>query len=272
MNLSVAPNPRITFAVRYRDDDLMVVDKPAGVPAQPGLAHERDTLLNGLFARVGAALQNLGRSRDFGLLHRLDRDASGLVLVALRPRAYDALRTAFEQRQIEKSYWAVVSRPPSRAQGVIRRPIAESRTGPKRARISSRGKEAITTYAVRATSPAAALLCCQPITGRLHQIRVHLASIGCPILGDRFYAPAAVARAAPRLALHAFRLVFRHPTTGVPVDVRSPWPRDLSRLLARVGLPRPDPQATGSQHGREQIRHDRVGDQEPRVGQSPPSL
>src|SRR5882672_9343052 len=104
--LSVEPNESITFKVRYQDDDLLVVQKRAGLPTQPGKGHEADTLLNGLFARFGPLLQNLGAARDFGLLHRLDKDTSGLLIVALRPRAYDTLRDDFAARRIKKYYWA----------------------------------------------------------------------------------------------------------------------------------------------------------------------
>lgn len=247
-NLSISPNERITFRVRHEDDHLLVVAKPPGVVTLPGLGHADDSLLNGLFARYGARLQNLGRSRDFGLLHRLDRQTSGLLLVALSKDAYDALRKAFEERRIEKFYWAVSHRAPRHASGVIRKPIEEydGKAGddPKTrrlARISARGKEALTAYRVLASSPKAALVECRPVTGRLHQVRVHLNSIGAAILGDDAYGPGSVRDAAPRLALHAHRIAFEHPVTGERIDVRAPWPPDLRGLLKRLDLPRPDP-------------------------------
>jgi 23S rRNA pseudouridine1911/1915/1917 synthase len=241
--LSIEPNERITYKVRYQDADVVVVNKPSGVVTLPGLGHDRDTLLNGLFAAYGPRLQNLGRARDFGLLHRLDRETSGLVMVALTPRAYDALRADFEQRRIRKYYWAVVSRAPSTASGVIRRPIDEyegkaggdPRTR-KLARVSAGGKAALTAFRVLAAGPLGAVLECRAVTGRLHQVRVHLEFIGCPILGDDAYGPNAVRRAASRLALHAHRLVFTHPVTGAEVDVESPWPKDLRALLRRLNL------------------------------------
>jgi 23S rRNA pseudouridine1911/1915/1917 synthase len=264
MQLSITPNSRITFKVRYEDEDLIVVDKPARLVTQPGLGHLDDTLMNGVFARHGALLQNLGKSRDFGLLHRLDRQTSGLVLIALRTRAYDSLRQAFEARRVRKYYWAVTSRAPSKPSGLIRRPIFEAVEEKKLARISAAGKPALTAYRVLEASTHAALLECRLVTGRLHQIRVHLESIGCPILGDEFYAPRGIAAAAPRLALHAHRLSFEHPTTGQTVDVRSPWPRDLNPLLKRMGLGKP-----GSVERGHQIGGDAVGDEEPGIGESP---
>lgn len=267
-NLSIEPNERITFKVRYEDEHLLVVTKPPGVVTAPGLGHEDDSLLNGLFALHGPRLQNLGKSRDFGLLHRLDRQTSGLVIAALSPHAYDALRAAFETRTVEKFYWGVTKQAPKKPAGVIRRPILEydgkarddSRTK-KLARVSPSGKPALTAYRVLAESVHAALLECRPVTGRLHQVRVHMESIGCPLLGDEFYATRAVRDAAPRLALHAHRIAFQHPVTGARVDVRSPWPSDLRALLKRMLLPRPD-EVSGPVKGDHEVKGDAVGDQD----------
>jgi len=262
MHFSVEPNSRVTFKIRHEDEDLLVVDKPPGLVTQPGLGHERDTLLNGLFARFGPQLQNLGRARDFGLLHRLDRQTSGLLIVGLRSRAYDALRVQFERREIRKFYWAVASRTPKKVNGVIRRPILEEADERKTARIASGGKPALTAYRVLQTTsiPAghAALLECRPVTGRLHQVRVHLESIGCPIVGDDVYAPRSASRASPRLALHAHRIIFKHPITGERIDVHSPWPKDLAAMLKKVGLTKPD-LVVQSAH---EVGSDAVGDEE----------
>ncbi len=240
-----AANDRITFKVHYEDEDLVVVDKPAGRVTQPGKGHDHDTLLNGLFARFGPALSQLGEARDFGLLHRLDKETSGLLVVALRPRAYDALREAFETRAVAKFYWAVCGKHPPEglAQGVISKPIAETtpRVGEmKLARLSRHGKPATTAFRVVSANVNAALIEARPLTGRLHQVRVHLESIGCPILGDDLYAAPKYARAAPRLMLHAHRLAFAHPTTAAAIDVGSRLPRDMKGLLARFGLAPPD--------------------------------
>jgi 23S rRNA pseudouridine1911/1915/1917 synthase len=261
LNLSIAPTESVPYTLRYQDEDLLVVDKPARIATQPGKGHEHDTLLNGLFAAFGPQLQNLGRARDFGLLHRLDRQTSGLLIVGLKPKAYDGLRAQFEKRAIKKFYWAVASRAPKKPSGVIRRPILEETDDKKLARISSAGKPSVTAYRVLqvSTKPGqhAALVECRPVTGRLHQVRVHLESIGCPILGDDLYAPRPIAMAAARLALHAHRLVFKHPTTGATIDVRSPWPKDLANALRRVGLTKPE-----SVQGTHEISSDGVGDEE----------
>lgn len=265
-DFSVVPNPSVTFRVRHEDEDVVVVDKPPRVPTQPGLGHESDSLLSGLFARWGVRLQRLGKARDFGLLHRLDREASGLLVVALAPEAYDAMRSAFEERRIRKYYWALVEGRPSRPEGVVNKPIQETSRGPlrKTARISGAGKPALTAYRVLASAPAASLLECRAVTGRLHQVRVHLAAIGCAILGDDLYADEAARRASPRLALHAHRLVFEHPRTSVTVDVRTPFPRDLRGVLEHFGLPRPDqtPSAGRPVEGLGQSEDHRVGDEE----------
>lgn len=242
-NYSVEPNPKITYTQRYRDEHLLVVDKPARIVTQPGLGHDRSALLNGLFADFGNELQQLGAKRDFGLLHRLDRETSGLLIVALTPTAYDALRTAFEERHIKKFYWAVCKKAPTPATGVVRMPIVEvsakSDNSPrpvKLARLSASGKPAVTAYRTLAASDLGALVECRPVTGRLHQVRVHMDAIGCAILGDEFYAPAGVASASPRLALHAHRVVFTHPITGQQIDVRSPMPKDLRAVITRLRL------------------------------------
>lgn len=246
MNLSVAANPRITYGVRYQDEHLLVVEKPPRVPTQPGKGHASDTLLNGLFAHHANQLQNLGKSRDFGLLHRLDMETSGLLIVGLRTVAYDALREQFMQRKIRKFYWAICDGAPKHPTGVLKMPIAESdpaaenRSGPmKLAHISRAGKPAITAYRVLDRGPAASLVECRPVTGRLHQIRVHMEAIGCPLLGDTLYGPRRVHHASPRVALHSHRLAFTHPITGQVIDIRTDWPGDLRRTLRLLGLHRP---------------------------------
>lgn len=234
--LSVHPNERVPVVVRYEDEDVLVVDKPARIATQPGKGHARDTLLNGLFARYGNLLQNLGAARDWGLLHRLDKDTSGLVLVGLRPRAYDALRAAFGTRRVSKRYIAIVEGEPSKPIGIIRLPIEEVTGEMKTARIAASGKPAVTAYRALDVSKGHALVECRPQTGRLHQIRVHMRAIGCPVLGDTLYGSGAARDRTPRLALHAFMLAFHHPTTGALVEVVSPLPDDFVGAARRLGL------------------------------------
>jgi 23S rRNA pseudouridine1911/1915/1917 synthase len=244
--LSIAPNPDVTFKRCYEDEHLLIVSKPAGVVTMPGKGHENDTLLNALFAHCGTQLQKIGRQRDFGLLHRLDKDTSGLLIVAKTIAAYDATRELFEGRSLAKFYYACVSQQPPKAQAIINKPILEyEKPGPygttmKLAKIHPAGKASRTAYRVLSTSATASMLECRAISGRLHQVRVHLAAIRCPILGDVLYAPDAVAKSNKRLALHAHRLVFRHPLTGAAVDVHAPLPKDLLAMLRRHRLDNPD--------------------------------
>jgi RluA family pseudouridine synthase len=257
--LSITPNPEITFKLHYQDEDVLVVEKPSRIVTQPGKGHDTDTLLNGLFARFGKELQNLGVKRDFGLLHRLDRSTSGLLVVALRQKAYDAIREQFERREVRKFYWAICHKAPRAESGVIKKPILETEPRgqeQKLARIGSMGgagKSALTAYRVLSSSSKAALIEARPVTGRLHQVRVHLDAIGATVLGDDTYGNKALMYLSPRLALHSHRLVFTHPSVGEPVDVRSAFPKDLRPVLKRLGLPRPDleeqPASEGSDAG-----------------------
>lgn len=249
---TIQPNENVTFKVAHEDEHVAVIIKPPGIVTTPGLGHEDDSLLNGAFARWGSRLQSLGKARDYGLLHRLDRQTSGLVLFGLSRDAYDALRKSFENREVRKFYWAVVHGRPRDDSGVINKPILEGHgraeytpkskdeSAKKLAFISPKGKAAVTAYRMLSSQPSASLLECRAVTGRLHQLRVHLEAIGCPILGDELYARPAVQSAAPRLALHAHRIAFLHPITCEMLDARSPWPSDLRSLLRRQRLPRPD--------------------------------
>ncbi len=261
----------------------MVVLKPAGLVTQPGAGHERDSLLNGLFARHGAALQKLGSVRDYGLLHRLDRETSGLLVVALRPASYDALRKGFEARRVGKYYWAVGYGTPRTQTGVVRLPLNEVQARPegraspraptmKLSKVSRAGKPAVTAYRVLSSGKGASLLECRTLTGRLHQVRVHLAAIGCPILADGLYSPPALHSLSPRLALHAHRLVLPHPD-GRRLDCRSGWPADLRNVLKRFELTRPEGSdravflAPGPVESAEELDDHGVGDEHSSVGE-----
>ena len=244
--LSIEPNERVTYGVRWQDEHLLVVEKASKLVTQPGVGNEGNTLLNGLFARFGQQLQNLGAARDFGLVHRLDRDTSGLLAIALTRDAYDGLREQFAGRRVRKFYWALTRKAPANPSGVIRLPIEETvrrkdrYTSVSRAKIASTGKPALTAYRTLQVCPHAALVEARPITGRMHQIRIHLDAIGATVLGDELYGSKSVALRSPRLALHAHRLCFSHPITGAQIDCHSPWPRDLRPVLKTLRLDRPD--------------------------------
>lgn len=240
MSFSVYSNSRVPFDVLHEDAALLVVYKPAGIVTQPGKGHERDSLLNGLFARYGNALQNLGEDRGWGLLHRLDRDTSGLVLVALRTRAYENLLDQFKRRAVKKTYYAIVAGVPRTRQGVIQLPIAEVVGTRKRAVARRDGKQAITAYRVLDSQPQASLIEAMPKTGRLHQIRLHLAELGHPVLGDEMYgASRGKGAASPppvRLCLHAAALSFIHPEDGRRMNVTCAVPADFLAQCKRLGL------------------------------------
>lgn len=269
---AIHANPRVTCRVAYEDDALLVVEKPTRVVTLPGLGHEHDTLLNGLFATHGNQLAHLGKERSYGLLHRLDRETSGLVLVALTTDAYDSLMDQFRMRAIGKFYWAVCHKAPNEDRGVIRFPIEEvqervSRWSTlKKAKVSKAGRPALTAYRVLQSSSVAALVEARPVTGRLHQVRVHLAAIGAGILGDDWYGPRATSKASARLALHAHRLKFAHPSSGEPIDVQTKWPGDLRKLLTRLHLDRPD-LAPKSDEGEHEFGGSAVGVEDAEIGE-----
>lgn len=259
---TIEPNAKVRFKIRHQDEHVLVLDKPHGLVTQPGKGHLTDSLLNGLFAGSsvnaetgkktpwGIRLQKLGEERDFGLLHRLDRETSGLLVAALSREAYDGLRDQFEAREVKKFYWAICSRRPRNDTGVIKKSILETvgfaqgdlydSRNVKIARISAAGKPALTAYRVLDANNIGALIECRPVTGRLHQVRIHLDAIGCPILSDGFYAPANTRGVAPRLALHSHRIVFTHPVTKETIDIHSPFPKDLKQALTTLKLKLPE--------------------------------
>lgn len=241
-----ASNPSVPVSVLRRGRSFLVVDKPAGVVVEPGLGHRRDTLMNGLMAIEGAALAALGEERDWGLLHRLDRETSGCVLVALDARTYDALRAQFEARTVGKEYLAVVSGRPSRMVGEVRAALSEVRRGSMKVSVPARrlaGRPAITRWRVASTGAESSLLVVEIETGRLHQIRAHLALAGFPVTGDRVYRrdlPPNPARTAPGrleapLLLHAWRLRFGDPADGARIEVESPPPPAFAEAIRKRG-------------------------------------
>jgi 23S rRNA pseudouridine1911/1915/1917 synthase len=257
---TIRPNPAIIPPILHEEPDFLIVDKPAGLVTQPGKGHASDSLLNGLFALqdgfVGKLLHNLGRRRDFGLLHRLDKDTSGLLVVAKTPNAYDQLRRDFEGRHVDKEYLALTAGIPAPPQGVIQArlkevqiPNPEGHGTIKKVVISRQGQDASTAYRVlqNHTSPdgslQAALVHLTIKTGRLHQIRAHMMFLNCQVLGDDLYAAASPAfkirsfPPPPRLSLHASRLGFKHPATGKWVHYQSPLPLDLTAYAVKLQLP-----------------------------------
>ena len=239
----------IPFSILHEDADLIVLDKPAGLVVHPAPGNEDGTLVNALLAHCGDGLPGIGGERRPGIVHRLDKDTSGLMVVAKTEQALAALSAIFAARDLDRAYVALVWGLPSPAAGEIEGAIGRDPRDRKRMAVVARGgKAALTRYrTLRAWGVAAALLECQLATGRTHQIRVHLAATGHPVVGDPTYlrrtpgaartAPDAARRALldfPRQALHATRLGFRHPRTGAELLFERPPPGDFQALVAAL--------------------------------------
>jgi 23S rRNA pseudouridine1911/1915/1917 synthase len=252
------PRPEaIGLDIVYEDADLIVIDKPAGLVVHPGAGHETGTLVNALIAHCGETLSGIGGVRRPGIVHRLDKDTSGLLVVAKNDQAHQGLSEQFAAHgrdgRLERAYLAVVWGVPERARGMIVAPIDRSSVNRQKMAVSrgSSARDAVTHYEVEKTfgqPPIASLVRCNLETGRTHQIRVHMAHIGHPLLGDPTYGagfrtaakklsePAREAlNALNRQALHATTLGFDHPRTGKSLHFESPAPDDLAKLLSALG-------------------------------------
>jgi len=228
------PNPHLALRVLYEDDAVIIVDKPAGMPSHALRAHESDTVANFLLARDPDLAQIANGDREAGLVHRLDTDTSGILLAARTTAAHRALRQQFARHQVLKEYLVLVEGRVA-APGVVRTPIAHDRHNRRKMRVSLRPtpatREAVTHFRPIDPQGNRTLLVVRIPTGVTHQIRVHLASIGHPIVGDRLYGSAT--QVARRQLLHAAKLCFAHPTTGEPMQISSPLPTDFVTVLNR---------------------------------------
>lgn len=227
------PDPGIVVDVVHEDDHLIVVDKPAGLVVHPGAGRPDGTLVNGLLARF-PEVASVGDPMRPGIVHRLDRDTTGLLAVARTAEAYDALVDALAARQVGRIYHVLVAGIPEASAGRIDAPIGRSPRDPTRMTVLADGREAVTDYEVIETMPGApgALLECRLQTGRTHQIRVHLRAVHLPVIGDdRYGRPILGAR---RPMLHAHRLHLRHPVTDAEVEIESPDPPDLLATAERM--------------------------------------
>jgi 23S rRNA pseudouridine1911/1915/1917 synthase len=238
---AVSPDPSVTVRVVHADDDVIVVDKPAGMVVHPGAGHERGTLVEGLLARFPdlAELAVGDAASRPGIVQRLDVGTSGLLVVARNEVARHALVEQLTDRRVERRYTALVTGTVDADDGVIDAPIGRSTSDPTRMEVTSGGRVARTRYRVehRYRHPrAATLLSCALETGRTHQIRVHLAAIGHPVVGDPRYGPPGrvVGGQGGRPFLHAGVLGFVHPS-GRALRFSSPLPEDLRDALAEYG-------------------------------------
>jgi 23S rRNA pseudouridine1911/1915/1917 synthase len=228
----VAADPDVVVPVVYEDPDLVVVDKPAGLVVHPGAGQQAGTLVHGLLARY-PELAEVGQPDRPGIVHRLDKGTSGLMLVARSPRAYDALVAMLAAREVSRRYWALVWGRVEASSGEVDAPVGRSLRQRTRMAVTMRGRPALTRYEVRQhyTRPAALTeLACTLATGRTHQIRVHMASIGHPVVGDARYSGSRSTLPLARPALHAGHLALAHPVTGEPLSFDAPLPADLARL------------------------------------------
>jgi 23S rRNA pseudouridine1911/1915/1917 synthase len=214
------PLPLDRARLLYADADIAAVDKPAGVPAQATLTGDRGTLPELVSDLLGAPVT---------LVHRLDRETSGVTVFARTRQAAAALAEAFRRGEPEKTYLALCARPPSPPQGRIEAPLAKDSRHPGRRTVAPGGEPAVTRYRTLSSTGQAALVEAQPETGRTHQIRVHLAHLGAPLLGDfRYGGPRMVgAVAVPRVMLHALRLEIVHPVSQAPMVFEAPIPEDF---------------------------------------------
>ncbi len=231
----------IPLDIVYEDEDILVVNKPAGLVIHPAAGNPSGTLVNALLHHC-TDLSAIGGVERPGIVHRLDKDTSGVMVVAKSDSAHQRLSLAFRRRTVSKTYFAVCYGVPEGREGVVEGAIGRHPSERKRMAVVASGRQARTLYEVLETFPGTATLACRPVTGRTHQIRVHMAHAGHALVGDRLYAgrqwrnvtePAAAAacRAFPRQALHAWRIAFDHPITGARVAFEAPLPDDLRALV-----------------------------------------
>jgi 23S rRNA pseudouridine1911/1915/1917 synthase len=240
----------------YEDDALIVIDKPAGLVVHPGAGHAKGTLVNALIAHCGASLSGIGGVARPGIVHRLDKDTSGLMVAAKTDRAHRALAKQFADHgrsgEFERGYLALVWGAPKRLHGTIEAPIGRHPSSRTKMAVlaAGKGREAVTHWRVvetfgRGKEPVASLIACTLETGRTHQVRVHLAYIGHPLIGDPLYGQGFKSKlrklpeplrgklaALSRQALHAEHLAFVHPVSGTLLKFNSPLPADLAEIVA----------------------------------------
>jgi 23S rRNA pseudouridine1911/1915/1917 synthase len=228
----VAQPEAIELDILYEDPDLIVLDKPAGMVTHPAQGATAGTLVNALLAHVGSDLP--GNALRPGLIHRLDRDTSGLLVVAKRQASLDALTTAMKARRIAREYLGLVRGVPSHPRGTIEGPIGRDRRNRLKFAIVADGKPAITHYELREAFPNHAELVFRLDTGRTHQIRVHCAAFGHPILNDPVYGRTEARFQLPGQALHAWRLAFEHPSSGALMKFEAAPPPEYAHARTLI--------------------------------------
>ncbi len=223
----------IPLDILFEDEHLLVVNKPAGMVVHPAYGHSSGTLVNALLA-YAPQVADVGGLERAGVVHRLDRDTSGLLLVAKDEETRAGLQRQFKRRQVAKSYLALVEGQVSPREGVIEAPVGRDKRQRKRMAVVRSGREATTTYRVVEMFPEHTLLEVRPHTGRTHQVRVHLAWLGYPLVGDEVYGFRHQRLLRGRHFLHAWRIAFSHPITGERMSFEAALPPELEALLARL--------------------------------------
>jgi 23S rRNA pseudouridine1911/1915/1917 synthase len=223
----------IPLDVIYEDEDLLVVNKPAGMVVHPALGHPSGTLVNAVLAHCPEVAQVGGADRA-GIVHRLDKDTSGLILVAKDETIRGALQRQFKRRQVAKTYLALVEGLVQPREGVIEAPVGRDKRQRKRMAVVRSGRRARTMYRAVEYFADHTLVEVRPHTGRTHQVRVHLAWLGYPVVGDAVYGRRRQRLLQGRHFLHAARLRFTHPTTGEEVEFEAPLPPELAAVLKRL--------------------------------------
>ncbi|MBQ9564936.1 MAG: RluA family pseudouridine synthase [Synergistaceae bacterium] len=223
--MEIEPEP-VDFGVVYEDEDLMIIDKPAGLVVHPAPGHWRGTLVHGLLWRYPEMRGLRNRLRP-GIVHRLDATTSGLMVVARRQPVMEELQRMFQERRVMKQYLALVHGTPARREGTLSGPIARDPDNPLRMAVLDGGRPALTGYRVLWSRGGASLVVWSLFPGRTHQIRVHMAALGHPLFGDTLYGAPKTDGLTDRVFLHSWRLAFAHPVTGAELSFRLPLPEEL---------------------------------------------
>ncbi|MBF0529528.1 MAG: RluA family pseudouridine synthase [Deltaproteobacteria bacterium] len=239
----LTPDPSVNFDILFQDHHIIIINKPAGLVVHPAAGHYEGTLVHGLLAAC-PDVEGVGAEARPGIVHRLDKDTSGIMVAAKTDLAHRALIEAFKGREVKKYYLALCLRQPPANHGFVNAPIGRHPFKRQQMSINSRaGREAVTEYELLCRYPlGVSLVGLHLHTGRTHQIRVHLASIGCPILGDRVYGKGTahltdlgpLKWSVPRQMLHSFRLAFRHPITFQDLEFEAAWPADMQTLICAL--------------------------------------
>jgi 23S rRNA pseudouridine1911/1915/1917 synthase len=235
----------IPLTIVFEDEHLLVVDKPAGLVVHPAAGNLDGTLVNALLHHCAGSLSGIGGIARPGIVHRIDKDTSGLLVVAKTDVAHEGLAKQFAAHSIDRRYLAIVSGVPRAAEGTVDAPLARSPTNRKKIAVveSGRGKRALTRWKRLKVMRDSGLVECSLETGRTHQVRVHMASIGHPLIGDPVYGPSGKTHGKllkelgfRRQALHAAELGFTHPVTKDRLSFQSPMPPDMQELMAGLGV------------------------------------